>query len=60
MNRLSSIVIPPVMGVVADWWSISASFVVLGTFLLLLCVPIVRLTRRAARTAITEEAPEPT
>src|SRR5437660_10483113 len=60
MNRLSSIVIPPVLGVVADWWSISASFVVLGTFLLLLCVPIVRLTRRAARTAITEQAPEPT
>ncbi len=60
MNRLSSIVIPPVMGVIADWWSASASFVVLGTFLLLLCVPIVRLTRRAARTAIAEEAPEPT
>ena len=60
MNRLSSIVIPPVMGLVADWWSISASFVVLGTFLLLLCVPIVRLTRRAARAAIVEEAPEPT
>src|SRR6266436_4737849 len=60
MNRLSSIVIPPVMGVIADWWSASASFVVLGTFLLLLCVPIVRLTRRAAATAIVEEAPEPT
>src|SRR6266436_1212456 len=60
MNRLSSIVIPPVMGVIADSWSISASFVVLGSFLLLLCVPIVRLTRRAAATAIVEEAPEPT
>src|SRR5712692_4242079 len=60
MNRLSSIVIPPVMGVIADWWSISASFFVLGGFLLLLCVPIVRLTRRAAATAIVEEAPEPT
>src|SRR5713101_573549 len=60
MNRLSSIVIPPVMGVIADWWSISASFVVLGSFLLLLCVPIVRLTRRAAQTPNVEEAPEPT
>ena len=59
MNRLSSIVIPPVMGVIADRWSISASFVVLGSFLLLLCVPIVRLTRRAAQAAIVEEAPEP-
>src|SRR5713226_6615292 len=60
MNRLSSIVIPPVMGVIADWWSISASFFVLGGFLLLLCVPIVRLTRRAAQTPNVEEAPEPT
>jgi MFS family permease len=60
MNRLSSIVIPPVMGVIADWWSASASFVVLGSFLLLLCVPIVRLTRRAAQTPIIDEAPEPT
>jgi len=59
MNRLSSIVIPPVMGVIADWWSASASFVMLGGFLLLLCVPIVRLTRRAAQTAIIEEAAEP-
>jgi hypothetical protein len=59
MNRLSSIVIPPVMGVIADWWNASVSFVVLGGFLLLLCVPIVRLTRRAAA-AIVEEAPEPT
>lgn len=60
MNRLSSIVIPPVMGVIADWWNASVSFVVLGSFLLLLCVPILRLTRRAAATPIVEEAPEPT
>jgi len=60
MNRLSSIVIPPVMGVIADWWSPSASFVVLGVGLLLLCVPIARLTRRTAAAATVEEAPEPT
>src|SRR4029077_10524881 len=62
MNRLSSIVIPPVMGVIADWWSISASFFVLGLSLLLLCVPIVRFTRRTAApaSAIVEEAPEAT
>jgi len=59
-NRLSSIVIPPVMGAIADRWSITASFVVLGCFLLLLCVPIVRLTRRAAANPVAEEAPEPT
>jgi MFS family permease len=60
MNRLSSIVIPPVMGVIADWWSASVSFVVLGSFLLLLCVPIVWITRRAAAAPTVEEAPEPT
>jgi len=58
MNRLSSIVIPPVMGVIADTWSIGVSFFVLGAFLLLLCVPIARLTRRSA--AALEEATEPT
>jgi sugar phosphate permease len=60
MNRLSSIVIPPVMGLIADWWSPSASFVVLGAFLLLLCVPIVRLTQRAAAAGIVEEPREAT
>lgn len=60
MNRLSSIVIPPVMGVIADWWNASVSFVVLGSLLLLLCVPIVWITRRVAATPIVEEAPEPT
>jgi MFS family permease len=56
-NRLSSIVIPPLMGAIADRWSVAASFVVLGCFLLLLCFPIVRLTRRAAAAAIAAETP---
>ena len=58
MNRLAAIVIPPVMGAIADWWGATESFVVLGVFLLLACAPIVRITRRSAATA--EEAPEPT
>src|SRR6202162_5788583 len=60
MNRLAAILIPPVMGLIADWWGATLSFVVLGIFLVLLCLPIVWITRRAARTAIVEEAPEPT
>ena len=61
MNRLAAILIPPAMGLIADWWGETLSFVVLGTFLLLLCVPIVWITRRAAKTpAIVEEAPKPT
>ncbi len=35
-------------------------FVVFGAFLLLACIPIAALTRRAAAGAIVEEAPEPT
>jgi MFS family permease len=61
MNRLAAIVIPPVMGAIADWWGATESFVVLGVFLLLACAPIVRITRRSATGATTaEEAPEPT
>ena len=58
MNRLAAILIPPVMGLVADWWGATLSFVVLGVFLILLCVPIIWITRRAA--AVAEEAPKPT
>jgi MFS family permease len=58
-NRLSSIVIPPVMGAIADFWGLAESFIVLGGFLLLICVPIARLTRRAARTPAGREAAEP-
>ena len=60
LNRLSAIVIPPIMGFIADGWGTTTSFVVLGGFLLLACAPILRITRRAADAAIAEEAPEPT
>jgi MFS family permease len=61
MNRLAQIVIPPIMGLIADWWGATESFVVLGVFLLLMCVPIIRITRRASATAAAvEEAPKPT
>jgi len=49
MNRLAAIAIPPIMGVIADGWGTTASFVVLGIFLTLLCAPIVRITRRSAQ-----------
>lgn len=48
MNRLAAIVIPPVMGVIADAWGATASFVILGTALMLLCLPIARFQRRGA------------
>lgn len=48
MNRVAAIVIPPVMGWIADGWGATESFVTLGVFLLLLCAPIRALTRRTA------------
>lgn len=60
MNRLAAIIIPPIMGWIADWWGATQSFVVLGVFLLLMCVPIIRITRRAYEAPLAEEAPEPT
>jgi MFS family permease len=61
MNRLAAIVVPPIMGLIADHWGATQSFVILGGFLLLMCIPILRITRRAARIeAARQEAPEPT
>ena len=55
MNRLAAIVIPPVMGIIADRWGAGESFVILGTLLLLLSAPVALITRRVAR-----QAAEPT
>jgi MFS family permease len=49
MNRLAAIVIPPIMGMIADGWGTTTSFVTLGLFLMLLCAPIARFTRRGAQ-----------
>jgi MFS family permease len=59
MNRLAQIAIPPAMGLIADRWNLTASFVVFGAFLLLACIPIIGLTRRAAAAAIVQQAGEP-
>lgn len=56
MNRLAAIVIPPVMGVIADGWGTTASFVILGASLALLCLPVAHVTRRGARLPAAEPA----
>jgi MFS family permease len=53
MNRFAAIVIPPTMGMIADRWGASESFVILGSLLLLLSVPVALITRRAARSVST-------
>jgi MFS family permease len=55
-QRLTSIVIPPLMGALADHWGVSESFFVLGALMLLLCVPLALLTRRAVRSAARSKA----
>jgi MFS family permease len=58
MNRLAAIIIPPIMGLIADGWGATASFVLLGAALMALCVPIIRLTRGGVhpQTVPTEQA----
>jgi MFS family permease len=58
-QRLTSIVIPPLMGGIADRWGVSESFVILGAFMLLLCVPLALITRRITRPVGAQKA-EPT
>src|ERR1700722_9404445 len=55
-QRLTSIVVPPLMGAIADHWGVSESFLVLGALMLLLCVPLALLTRRAVRSASRSKA----
>jgi MFS family permease len=57
MNRLAAIVIPPVMGAIADHWGAGRSFVILGTILIVLCAPVTLITRRAVRTTTNQPAP---
>ena len=47
-HRLTSIVIPPLMGGIADRWGVSESFSILGAFMLLLCLPLALMARRNA------------
>ena len=44
---------------IADWWGLTESFVVLGVALLLICVPIALIMRRAAHASAIHQAPEP-
>jgi MFS family permease len=48
-QRLTSIMIPPLMGEIADRWSVSESFFILGALMLLLCAPFALIVRRVRR-----------
>ncbi len=38
VNRMAAIIIPPVMGAVADHWGLEESFIIMGAGLLFLCL----------------------
>lgn len=38
LNRLSAIIVPPVMGLIADHWGLAESFIIMGAALLFLCL----------------------
>lgn len=40
LNRLSAIIVPPVMGAIADHWGIGESFIIMGVGLLFLCLVV--------------------
>jgi MFS family permease len=48
-QRLTSIMIPPLMGEIADRWGVSESFFILGALMLLLCAPLALIVRRVRR-----------
>jgi len=54
-QRLTSILIPPLMGAIADHWGVSQSFFILGAFMLLLCVPVALAIRRIGRFRSADE-----
>jgi MFS family permease len=54
-QRLTSIMIPPLMGGIADRWGVSESFFILGALMLLLCAPLALIIRRIGRLRPAEE-----
>src|SRR5205085_6390539 len=45
-QRFTSILVPPIMGAIADRSGVSESFLILGGFMLLLCIPMALIGRR--------------
>jgi MFS family permease len=54
-QRFTSIVVPPIMGTIADRSGVSDSFLILGGFMLLLCIPLALIIRRVERQRSLDE-----
>jgi MFS family permease len=55
-QRLTSIVVPPAMGAIADRCGVAPSFFILGGFMLLLCAAVALIIRRIGRCGALSEA----
>jgi fucose permease len=55
-QRFTSIVVPPIMGTIADRSGVSASFLILGGFMLLLCILVALIIRRIGRWRSLDES----
>src|SRR5204863_9796137 len=54
-QRLTSIMIPPLVGGIADRWGVSESFFILGALMVLLCAPLALIIRRMGRLRPADE-----
>jgi len=55
-QRFTSIVVPPIMGTIADRFSVSASFLIIGGVMLLLCTSVALIIRRIGRRGSRDES----
>ncbi len=55
-QRFTSIVVPPIMGTIADRFGVSASFLLIGGFMLLLCILVALIIRRVGRRRSLDES----
>jgi Major Facilitator Superfamily len=55
-QRFTSIVVPPIMGTIADRSGVSASFLIIGGFMLLLCASVAMIIRRVGRRGSPDES----
>jgi fucose permease len=55
-QRFTSILVPPIMGTIADRFGVSTSFLILGGFMLLLCISVALIIRRIGRRRSLQEA----
>ena len=56
-QRFTSIIVPPIMGWIADRCGVGESFFFLGGFMLLLCIPLALIIRRVGRRQSLNESP---